>query len=127
MARLSRNRGNLVKDLISARGHASYVMFTVHRLSGVCLALFLPVHLYVISLLLDNPQSFDSFLDWTSAPLAKLSEAVLITLAGAHLAGGIRILLIEWFAVPYSQSKLIAAVAVFAVVIGLVFFSAVSL
>lgn len=127
MARFSGNRGNLVKDLISARGHASYVMFGVHRLSGFCLALFLPVHLYVISLLLDSPQSFDLFLVWTSAPLAKLSETVLIVLAGAHLAGGIRILLIEWFAVPYSQGRLIAAVAVFAAAIGLIFLSAASL
>ncbi len=116
-----------MRDLLSARGHASYLAFAVHRLSGVCLALFLPIHLYLLSLLLDNPASFDRFLDWTTAPWVKLSETLLITLAGAHLAGGVRIIAIEWFAVPYSRGTTIAAVAVFAIASGVIFFGSVAL
>ncbi len=112
---------------MKARGHPGYLAFVIHRVSGLCLALFLPVHLYVISLLLDDPQRFERFLDWTSAPLLKFSETGLITLAALHLAGGIRILAIEWFAVSYKHARLIAAVAVFGVVTGFVFLSAVSL
>ena len=111
---------------MSTRIHSGYIAFAVHRVSGLCLALFLPVHLYVISLLLDDPQRFDQFLNWTSTPLVKLSETLLIALAAVHLAGGIRILAIEWFAVPYTQAKLIGAVVVFAMAVSLVFLGAVS-
>ncbi len=109
------------------RGHPGYIAFLIHRVSGLCLALFLPVHLYMLSLLLDEPQQFDRFIDWTSAPLAKASETLLIMLAAAHLAGGIRILVIEWLAVPHHHAKLITAVAVFSLVVGLAFISAVTL
>ncbi len=114
-------------DQIRLRGQPGYIAFAIHRISGLCLALFLPVHLYIISLLLDNPEQFDAFLNWTSAPLVKLSETILIVLAAAHLAGGIRILAIEWFAVPYQHARLIAAVVVFAIAAGALFLAAVSL
>lgn len=85
------------------------------------------MHLYMLSLLLDDPQRFDRFIDWTSTPLIKLSETLLIVLAATHLAGGVRILIIEWFAIPHNHAKLIAAVAVFSLAMGLIFLSAVTL
>ena len=114
-------------SFLKSRAHGSYIAFSVHRLSGVALAIFLPVHLYVISLLLTDPQALDLFLDWTSAPLAKLTESMLIFLAGAHLAGGIRILLIEWFGFSFKQVVLLAFVAVFAICCGIAYLAAVSL
>ncbi len=109
------------------RNHPGYIAFVVHRISGLCLGLFLPAHLYVISLLLNNQQKLDGFLDWTTAPWVKLSETLLIMLAAAHLAGGIRILIIEWFAVAYDHTHLILAVSIFSIAIGLAFLIAVSL
>ena len=114
-----------MNDQTKSRTHPGYLAFILHRISGLCLALFLPVHLYVISLLLDDPQRFDAFLDWTSAPLVKLSETLLIVLAAAHLAGGIRILAIEWFAVPYNHARLVSAVATFSIAVGVFFLIAV--
>ncbi len=112
---------------MNQRRHSGYIAFAIHRLSGLCLALFLPIHLYLLSLLLDNPQRFDDFLNWTSTPWVKLSETLLIVLAAAHLAGGIRILIIEWFAVPHHHARLIAGVALAGIVTGLVFLTAVAL
>ena len=114
-------------NLLKLRGHTGYIAFFVHRISGLCLALFLPVHLYMLSLLLQDPARFDQFLAWTNAPRIKFSEAVLIALAAAHLAGGLRILAIEYFALPYQHGWVVAAVAAFAVVAGVLFLTSASL
>ncbi len=105
----------------------NHLAFIIHRISGLCLAAFLPVHLYILSLLLKNPQQLDAFLDWTSYPLVKLSETVLIMVAGIHLAGGIRILVVEFFSVSGVQSRWIAFAAGFSIICGVLFLTASSL
>ena len=84
---------------MSLRSHFGYVAFGFHRISGLCLAIFLPVHLFVLANLLDKPATVDQFLTWTQTPLVKILESILILLAAVHLSGGIRIVLYEWFAV----------------------------
>ena len=104
-----------------ARTHSNYIAFAIHRISGLCLALFLPVHLYVISLLLKDPESLDRFLNWTDTPAVKIIETLLIVFAGAHLAGGIRLLAFEWITISASRIRWIFATAAFSVVCGAVF------
>lgn len=83
----------------------------VHRVSGVVLALFLPLHFYVLGLALADPAALDRFLTWTDNPVVKLSESVLVLLLALHLFGGLRILALEFL--PWSpKQKLYAAVAV---------------
>ena len=36
--------------ILAHRNHPAYWAFVLHRLSGLALALFLPVHLYVLSM-----------------------------------------------------------------------------
>ena len=112
---------------MSIRNNPNQLAFVIHRTSGLCLAIFLPIHLYVISLLLKNPQQLDAFLTWTSAPAVKLSETILIMLAGIHLAGGIRILVVEWFSVSGVSSRWISLAAGFSIVCGVVFLTSSSL
>ena len=83
----------------------------LHRLSGLGLAVFLPLHFLALGLALGHEEQFDSLLRWTEAPLVKLSEAVLVFLFAVHALGGMRLLLIENLAWQGRQ-KLLAAGAV---------------
>jgi fumarate reductase subunit D len=81
-----------------ARSHPAYWAFLLHRLSGLALALFLPVHLWVLGQALHGEAKLDRFLRWADQPLVKLAETVLIALFAAHLCGGMRLLILEWTA-----------------------------
>jgi fumarate reductase subunit D len=78
------------------RDHPSYWAFLVHRVSGLLLALFLPVHFFALGRALAGEAALGDFLRWTERPLVKASEVVLVFLLAAHLAGGSRLLLIEF-------------------------------
>ncbi len=79
-----------------SRGHSGFWAFVVHRVSGIVLALFLPVHFFVLSQALARPAALDAFLDWTRQPSIRLAETLLVLALAAHLAGGVRLLLIEF-------------------------------
>jgi fumarate reductase subunit D len=79
-----------------ARGHAAWWAFLVHRISGLVLALFLPVHFFVLSQALSRPALLNDFLAWTRAPGVKAAETLLVLALAAHLAGGVRLLLVEF-------------------------------
>lgn len=79
-----------------ARNHASYWAFVVHRVSGLLLALFLPVHFWALGHALDGAAALDGVLRWTDAPIFKFAEWGLVVLLAAHLTGGLRLLLIEF-------------------------------
>lgn len=67
----------------------------VHRISGLALACFLPLHFLALGLALDGEAQLDGFLKWTANPLVKLAETALVFLLAVHMLGGIRVLLIE--------------------------------
>ncbi len=98
-------------NLFSAhRNHPTYWAFALHRLSGLGLALFLPVHLYVLSLAIGDGARLDEFLDWTAKPGVKAAEVGLVVLLALHMAGGIRVLAVEFL--PWRDSqKTFAAIA----------------
>ena len=79
-----------------ARGHPGFWAFVAHRVSGIVLALFLPVHFFALSQAIARPAAFDAFLDWTRAPAVKLAETVLVLALAVHFAGGVRLLLVEF-------------------------------
>ena len=55
------------------RSHPLWLAYLVHRLSGIALALFLPLHFYVLSLALNEQAALDSFLAFSAHPLVKLA------------------------------------------------------
>ena len=79
-----------------ARAHPAYWAFLVHRVSGLVLALFLPVHFWALGEALDGAAALDGFLRYTDQPLFKLGEWGLTVLLALHLAGGVRLLMIEF-------------------------------
>lgn len=78
------------------RGHAAYWAFLVHRVSGLLLALFLPAHFLALAQALRGEAALDALLRWSRMPLFEASEVALVFLLAAHLAGGLRLLLIEF-------------------------------
>ncbi len=67
----------------------------VHRISGLALAAFLPLHFLALGLAIEGEATLDGFLKWTANPLVKLGETILVFLLAVHLLGGIRVLVIE--------------------------------
>jgi fumarate reductase subunit D len=93
------------------RGHPAWWAFLVHRLSGVALSLFLPVHFAALSRALDGPAGLDAFLAWTHAPLVVASEIALVLALALHLTGGLRLLLVEFSGWRSEAQKTAIAVA----------------
>ena len=93
------------------RNHPLWFAFALHRFSGIGLALFLPVHFYMLGLVLTDPGDLDAFLHWTARPLFKFAEFGLVFLLAVHLFGGLRLLALE-FLPWHPRQKTLAAVAV---------------
>ena len=104
-----------------AHGHAGYRAFVVHRVSGILLAAFLPLHFFALGQALGGDAALDRFLALTDAPWVKLSEWALVVLLSAHLAGGLRVLLIEFGSWSGLRKDWIAYGAAFAMTAGLAF------
>jgi len=78
------------------RRHAGFAAFLVHRVSGLLLALFLPLHFLALGLALDGARAMDAFLAFAELPWVKASEWSLVVLLSVHLAFGLRILVLEF-------------------------------
>jgi fumarate reductase subunit D len=78
------------------RNHPAWWAFWVHRVSGLALALFLPVHFWMLGSALRGAAALDARLRLVDLPLAKFAEWGLVLLLAAHLAGGLRLLLVEF-------------------------------
>jgi len=78
------------------RNHASYWAFLVHRLSGLALAIFLPLHFWALGQAIQGAGALDQFLRLTDNLLFKSAEWGLVVLLSLHMMGGVRLLLIEF-------------------------------
>ncbi len=103
------------------RSHPTYVAFLVHRLSGLLLALFLPLHFWALSRAIAGEAALEGFLRWTDNGLVKASETLLVVLLATHLAGGLRVLALEFLGWRASQKTMVAASAGVAFAAGLLF------
>lgn len=104
-----------------ARNHPGWWAFLVHRISGVALALFLPVHFLALGTALQGEARLETFLRWTEQPLVVAGEWILIVLLAAHLTGGLRLLALELLPWRNWQKTLAAIAAGAAIFAGLVF------
>jgi fumarate reductase subunit D len=97
------------------RKEASYWVAIVHRVSGIALALFLPLHFWALSSALE----LDAFLEWARRPLVKLAEWGIVVALAAHLGGGLRVLALELLPWRDWQKALAASAAALTVAVGL--------
>ena len=104
----------------ASRSHAGFAAALVHRLSGLALAIFLPVHFLVLGLAMEN-ESFAGLIAWTNQPLVKLSEALLVSALAVHFAGGLRVLAVEFLGLTRAQASWIACAFAFGLGAGILF------
>jgi fumarate reductase subunit D len=115
------DRGRRAPNSGGHRRDPLWLAALLHRISGLALAAFLPLHFLVFALVLKSEAALDGFLRWTANPVLKLAEAGLIFLLSLHLLGGIRILVLEnlpWFA---GHKQLVAGALLTASMLALVF------
>jgi len=106
---------------VKTRNHPAWWAFIVHRISGIALALFLPVHFLALGTALIGEEAFDEVLRWTNQPLVIAGEYALIVLLALHLGGGLRLLALEFLPWREWQKALAALAAAFALICGLAF------
>ena len=69
----------------------------IHRLSGIALAIFLPIHFLVLASALNGAAALDSFLAVTRQPLVACLEVAIVVTLTLHMTLGLRVLAIEIF------------------------------
>jgi fumarate reductase subunit D len=106
---------------LGARRHANYAAFLIHRLSGIALAVFLPLHFWALGTAIEGEARLETFLRWSDAPLVKAAEFGLVVLLAAHLGGGLRVLAIEFLPWHDWQKSAVAVTFAASLVVGLVF------
>lgn len=98
-----------------------WIAALIHRLSGIALAVFLPLHFLVLGVALNGEAALDGFLTWTRRPLVKFVEAGLVFLLAVHLLGGVRVMLIEARGWKPGQRNIVIASIAFAALVGAAF------
>jgi fumarate reductase subunit D len=104
-----------------SRRHAAWGAFLLHRLSGLALAVFLPLHFLALGLARRGDAALGRFLAFTDAPLVKSAEWGLVVLLALHLGGGLRLLLIEFGDWNGLRKDWIAGALAFAGAVGLAY------
>lgn len=104
-----------------SRQHPGYWAFVAHRVSGVALALFLPLHFLALGLALEGAAALDGFLAIADIPLVKAAEWGLVVLLTVHLTAGVRVMILEFLPWRDARKGLIGMGAVVALAVGAVF------
>ena len=105
-----------------ARAHPLWLAYVLHRVSGLGLAVFLPLHFWVLSFALTRPERLDQFLSFAEQPLVKVAEFGLVFLLAVHIFGGLRVMAMEWLPWSAPQKTLAAGAVGIAFLISGVFF-----
>jgi fumarate reductase subunit D len=107
--------------LIKHRSSALWIAAMIHRVSGLALAIFLPVHFFVLGLSFHDGARLDDFLRWTDRPLVKFAEGGLVFLLTVHLLGGLRVLVIENLDWRDGQKQLATLAAAVSAIVAFIF------
>jgi succinate dehydrogenase subunit D len=98
-----------------------FVAALLHRLSGLALAIFLPVHFIALATALRGADALDSFLAVTNHPLVKLAECALVTALVIHLTLGLRVLAIEFLPIRERTAATVSVCLGIALCFGIIF------
>jgi fumarate reductase subunit D len=105
----------------AAHRQRGFVAAMLHRLSGIALAVFLPLHFLVLGTALKGADALDSFLALTRQPVVAFFEWGIVVTLAIHMTLGLRVLAVEFF--DFHEKTLAALSACVAAVfaIGLIF------
>jgi fumarate reductase subunit D len=104
-----------------SRAHPLWLAYILHRVSGVALAVFLPLHFWVLALAMTDPARLDGFLRFTDIGAVKLAEFGLVFLLAIHMFGGLRLMALEWLPWTPPQKTLAAGAVAVSFLIAILF------
>ena len=110
-----------MRPVPASRRGAGYRAFLAHRISGLALAVFLPLHFLTLGLALEGAETLDRFLAFADLPFVKAAEWGLVVLLAVHLVLGARVLVLELGPWRGMRSAWIGWAAGIAAVTGLAF------
>ena len=98
-----------------------FIAAMLHRLSGIALAIFLPMHFIALGTALGGAKSLDSFLALTHSTFVRFAEWGLVSALAVHMALGLRVLAIEWFAVRERSAVVVSSCVAASAAVGVLF------
>ncbi|HZD88667.1 MAG TPA: succinate dehydrogenase [Pseudolabrys sp.] len=98
-----------------------FIAALLHRLSGLALAVFLPLHFLALATALNGANALDSFLALTRRPVIQFLEFGIVVALAVHLMLGLRVLAIEFFDFREKTAVALSACAAAVLGVGLVF------
>lgn len=107
--------------MIASHRQRGFVAAMLHRLSGIALAVFLPLHFLALATALNGAAALDSFLALTRQPVVAFFEWGIVVALAIHMTFGLRVLAVEFFDF---REKTLAAVSLClaaAFAVGLIF------
>lgn len=107
---------------ITSRAHPLWLAYILHRVSGLGLALFLPLHFWVLAMAMTDPTRLDGFLRLTENGVVKLAEFALVFGLAIHMFGGLRLMALEWLPWTPPQKTLAALALAVSFLIATLFF-----
>ncbi|MBP1179303.1 fumarate reductase subunit D [Methylobacterium sp. PvR107] len=93
----------------------------IHRLSGIALALFLPMHFIALGTALQGADRLESFLGLTQNGFVRTAEWGLVCALAVHMALGLRVLAIEWLRYRERNALVVSGCLATAFAVGLLF------
>lgn len=104
-----------------SRRKPGFIAAMLHRLSGVALAVFLPMHFIVLGSALSGADALDSYLVLTHGWLFRLAEWGLVIALSLHMTLGLRVLAIEFLSFRERGATLVSACCALAFALGILF------
>jgi fumarate reductase subunit D len=98
-----------------------FIAAMLHRLSGIALAIFLPMHFVALATALQGAKALDSFLTLTRNPLVEIAEFGLVAALALHMSLGLRVLALEFLDFRERTAAIVSICAAAACAAGLVF------
>ena len=98
-----------------------YLAALLHRLAGITLAVFLPIHFLALATALNGADALDAFLNVTQTPVLKVAEAVIVVALALHMTLGLRVLAIEFLPLRERTSIVVSFCFAAALAVGILF------
>lgn len=111
-------RAGLTRASLRRPGFAAAL---IHRLSGIALALFLPMHFIALGTALQGADRLESFLGLTHNGFVRTAEWGLVCALAVHMALGLRVLAIEWLRYRERTALVVSGCLATAFAVGLLF------
>jgi fumarate reductase subunit D len=98
-----------------ARRHPGFLLAMAHRVSGIALAAFLPLHFLLLGQAIQGAAALDGALRLVDMAPFKVAEWLLVVLLAVHASCGLRLLVIEfrpWSGMRKNWATAIVGVAI---------------